>query len=255
MCDFYRELRILRLLSCSNNCHHYNNYNIVYLAARISVYFFLTFLQAERLSEFYEVCKSMDIRRGEKFIKIEQGLNGATPVASELDNKNAMALAIVPVDNVSSSATSSSLNPENGTTGWELALVTAPSSNESAATSSKLGGGFDKLTLDSLYEDAERRANQNVSYNPWDMGRMAGPMMQPVVHDPFYASNAVAAPHFVQMAAMAQQQQAFLLQQQMMISGQQPQQTALNPFGNPYADVPYASGVPLQPSNAYTRLI
>ncbi|RRT75146.1 hypothetical protein B296_00031563 [Ensete ventricosum] len=86
MCDFYRELRILRLLSCSNNCHHYNNYNIVYLAARlvfvlpkmnytrISVYFFLTFLQAERLSEFYEVCKSMDIRRGEKFIKIEQVL-------------------------------------------------------------------------------------------------------------------------------------------------------------------------------------
>ncbi|THU48943.1 hypothetical protein C4D60_Mb06t04320 [Musa balbisiana] len=288
----------------------------------------------ERLSEFYEVCKSMDIRRGEKFIKIEQppasfftamedyvrdaprastvrkdqsrddkdaaskvvlaieykktleeeeappppppqpepikveapvsvvseqtdllGLNGATPVASELDNKNAMALAIVPVDNVPSSATSSSLNPENGTTGWELALVTAPSSNESAVTSSKLGGGFDKLTLDSLYDDAERRANQNVSYNPWEMGRMAGPMMQPVVHDPFYASNAVAAPHFVQMAAMAQQQQAFLLQQQMMMSGQQPQQTPLNPFGNPYADVSYASGVPLQPSNAYTRLI
>ncbi|CAL9117624.1 unnamed protein product [Musa textilis] len=291
--------------------------------------------QAERLSEFYEVCKSMDIRRGEKFIKIEQppasfltamedyvrdaprgstvrkdqsrddkdaaskvvlaieykktpeeeeappprppqpepvkveapvsaaseqtdllGLNGATPVASDLDNKNAMALAIVPVDNVPSSATSSSLNPENGTTGWELALVTAPSSNESAVTSSKLGGGFDKLTLDSLYDDAERRANQNVSYNPWEMGRMAGPMMQPVVHDPFYASNAVAAPHFVQMAAMAQQQQAFLLQQQMMMSGQQPQQTPLNPFGNPYADASYASGVPLQqPSNAYTRLI
>ncbi|URE09679.1 ENTH [Musa troglodytarum] len=184
------------------------------------------------------------------------GLNGATPVASDLDNKNAMALAIVPVDNVPSSATSSSVNPENGTTGWELALVTAPSSNESAVTSSKLGGGFDKLTLDSLYDDAERRANQNVSYNPWEMGRMAGPMMQPVVHDPFYASNAVAAPHFVQMAAMAQQQQAFLLQQQMMVSGQQPQQTPLNPFGNPYADASYASGVPLQqPSNAYTRLI
>lgn len=28
--------------------------------------------QAERLSEFYEICKSIDIGRGEKFIKIEQ---------------------------------------------------------------------------------------------------------------------------------------------------------------------------------------
>lgn len=28
--------------------------------------------QAERLSEFYEVCKNLDIGRGEKFIKIEQ---------------------------------------------------------------------------------------------------------------------------------------------------------------------------------------
>lgn len=30
------------------------------------------FFQAERLSEFYEVCKSLDIGRGERFIKIEQ---------------------------------------------------------------------------------------------------------------------------------------------------------------------------------------
>ena len=28
--------------------------------------------QAEKLSEFYEVCKSLDIGRGERFIKIEQ---------------------------------------------------------------------------------------------------------------------------------------------------------------------------------------
>nr|KJB64691.1 hypothetical protein B456_010G060800 [Gossypium raimondii] len=127
--------------------------------------------QAERLSEFYEVCKSLDVGRGERFIKIEQppasflqameeyvreaprssavrkdqadkpkevlaieykktpeeqekrspsppppepekvekveepiveppdllGLNDPVPVASELDEKNALALAIVPV--------------------------------------------------------------------------------------------------------------------------------------------------------------
>lgn len=33
---------------------------------------------------------------------------------------------------------SSSLDQVSGTTGWELALVTAPSSNESAAVASKL---------------------------------------------------------------------------------------------------------------------
>jgi hypothetical protein len=34
--------------------------------------------------------------------------------------------------------TSAAPNHANGTTGWELALVTAPSSNESAAASSQL---------------------------------------------------------------------------------------------------------------------
>lgn len=87
---------------------------------------------------------------------------------------------------------------------------------------------------------------------------MAGPVMQPVVHDPFYASNAIAAPHSVQMAAMAQQQQAFMLQQQMMMMGQQQHQAPLNPFGNPYATVgvhPYGSSQPLQASNMYTGFI
>lgn len=28
--------------------------------------------QAAKLSEFYEICKSLDIARGERFIKIEQ---------------------------------------------------------------------------------------------------------------------------------------------------------------------------------------
>ena len=31
--------------------------------------------QAERLSEFYEVCKSLDVKRGERFIKIKQPLS------------------------------------------------------------------------------------------------------------------------------------------------------------------------------------
>ncbi|XVF88316.1 hypothetical protein PTKIN_Ptkin19aG0040200 [Pterospermum kingtungense] len=264
--------------------------------------------QAERLSEFYEVCKSLDVGRGERFIKIEQppasflqameeyvreaprastvrkdqvdkpkevlaieytktpevkeepspspplpepkkvekaeepiveppdllGLNDPVPVASELDEKNALALAIVPVEQTTSTAAPVQAN---GTTGWELALVTAPSSNDSATAASKLAGGLDLLTLDSLYDDAIRRSNQNVSYNPWEPAPMSGAMMQQPVHDPFYASNMVAAPPSVQMAAMTNQQQAFMFQQQqrqqqMMMMGSQQQPS--NPFGNPY---------------------
>ncbi|BBH08523.1 ENTH/ANTH/VHS superfamily protein [Prunus dulcis] len=286
--------------------------------------------QAERLSEFYEVCKSLDIGRGDKFIKIEQppasflqameeyvreaprvstvrkdqvvdnkinapkevlaieykntqeaearppsppppepvkveapiaeppdllGLNDPVPDTKDLDEKNAMALAIVPV---SDQPPSTAPIHANGTTGWELALVTAPSSNESATAASKLAGGLDLLTLDSLYNDAIRRNHQNVSYNPWEPVPVAGAMMQQPVHDPFYASNTMAAPPSVQMAAMANHQQAFMLQQQqqMMMMGPQ-QQQSLNPFGNPHAATthPYGPGVPVQAYNPYTGLL
>ncbi|XP_020090560.1 putative clathrin assembly protein At5g35200 [Ananas comosus] len=298
--------------------------------------------QAERLSEFYEVCKGVHIGRGEKFLKIEQppasflttmeeyvrdaprsstvrknqatddknaapkavlaieykktteeqeaappppppppppapepvieeapvakeadllDLKDGVPDTSELDNKNALALAIVPLDAASSTAPAA-FSSENGTTGWELALVTAPSSNESAVATSKLAGGLDKLTLDSLYDDAHRRVSESASYNPWEMQPMGRSMMQHGgIQDPFYASNAVSAPPSVQMEAMAQQQQAFILQQQMMMMGQahqQPYQAHANPFGNPYANAglhPYGAGMPLHASNTYTGLI
>lgn len=289
--------------------------------------------QAERLSEFYEVCKNIDIGRGEKFIKIELpppsfltameeyvreaplastvrkdqakdekasskvilaiedkkvleeespsppppppyepvkveappvvafeepdllGLHETNPDATELDAKNALALAILPVDNLSQTTTSTGFAPDKDSTGWELALVTAPSSNESASAASKLAGGLDKLTLDSLYDDAVRRASQPTSYNPWE----------PVpLSDPFYASNSVAAPRSIQMEAMAQQQAMMLQHQQqhqmmMMMGGQQlHHQPSTNPFGNSYASVapqPYGSGTPLQSSNTYTGFI
>ncbi|CAM8940095.1 unnamed protein product [Rhodiola kirilowii] len=294
--------------------------------------------QAEWLTEFYEICKGLDLGRGERYIKIEQppasflqameeyvkeaprgstfrkdriveeklaapkeilaieykksidepevrpkspppaepvkpevkedlvveppdllGLNDPTPQASELDEKNALALAIVPVGYNSSS------NPNpmmDGTTGWELALVTAPSSNENATTASKLAGGLDLLTLDSLYEEGNRRNNQNVSYNPWEQVPMAGAMMQQPAYDPFFASNAVAASHSVQMSAMTNQQQAFMYQQQhqMMMMPQQYQQPAANPFSNPYTTPnahpgSYGPGMHSQAYNPYTGLI
>ncbi|XP_059637891.1 putative clathrin assembly protein At5g35200 [Cornus florida] len=284
--------------------------------------------QAERLSDFYQICKSLDIGLGEKFIMIEQppasfieameeyvreipqsstvrkdqevdddkntlktilsrppspplpepelvykveapvklpdllGLNDPIPGASELDEKNALALSIVPVVVVDQP---NSVGPAtaNGTTSWELALVTAPSSNESAAVASKLAGGLDKVTLDSLYDDAIRRSNQNVSYNPWEPVPMASVVMPQAQtpHNPFFASS-VAAPPSIGLAAMANQQQAFMFQQlqlqqqqQMMMMSQE--QQPLNPFGNPYeANIhPYGSGMPVQAHNQNTGLI
>ncbi|XP_024980286.1 putative clathrin assembly protein At5g35200 isoform X1 [Cynara cardunculus var. scolymus] len=291
--------------------------------------------QAERLSEFYEICKSLDMGRGDGFIKIEQppssfiqameeyvkeaprasnvrkdlqsidgkpkgilaiehnkeaelqekcppsppvepkpepepepepvkaevhfaeqspdllGLDDPIQEVSELDQKNAMALAIVPISDQPSSTAATMID---GTAGWELALVTASSSNESATASSKLAGGLDKLTLDSLYDAAVRRTNQTASYNPWEQGPM---MPQQTTLDPFYASNMMAAPHNVQMAAMAQQQQAFALHQQQQMMMMHPQQQSSNPFGNPYVDGrhPYNAGVPVQPYNQYNGLI
>uniref|UniRef100_A0A0A9E722 AP180 N-terminal homology (ANTH) domain-containing protein n=1 Tax=Arundo donax TaxID=35708 RepID=A0A0A9E722_ARUDO len=156
--------------------------------------------QAERHSEFYEVCKTIYIGRGEKFLKIEQppasflqameeyvrdaptmakavlaieykepeeeerpaspppaseppppasepepaqepepepepvkeeplaaestyslGLNEPHPAVAAIDEKSALALAIVPIDDAPKAAPATF---ENGVNGWELALVT-----------------------------------------------------------------------------------------------------------------------------------
>jgi clathrin coat assembly protein AP180 len=88
------------------------------------------------------------------------------------------------------------------------------------------------------------------------MGSMVGTVMQPpLTHDLFYASNAIAAPHNVQIASMAHQQQAFMLQQQMMMAMPQ-QQMGLNPFGNPYTAAPVNPyGMPIHSATGYTGLI
>nr|DAD45005.1 TPA_asm: hypothetical protein HUJ06_003235 [Nelumbo nucifera] len=58
-----QEHPILINLASRENFHIYC---ITSLLALLRVY------QAERLSEFYEICKSLDLGRGERFIKIEQ---------------------------------------------------------------------------------------------------------------------------------------------------------------------------------------
>ncbi|KAG6424187.1 hypothetical protein SASPL_114600 [Salvia splendens] len=256
--------------------------------------------QAERLSEFYEICKNLDVGSGERFIKIEQGddkpkailaieyktssevkdehlqspppaepepepepvkveapasepppdllgLNEPAPAATELDERNSLALAIVTTEQPASTGP----NLSNGVSGWELALVTAPSSNDTAAATSKLAGGLDMLTLDSLYDDAIRQNNQSrqaASYNPWEQGTMGNSKM---AHDPFYASNEVAAPTNVQMS---NQPNPFMFQpqQQMMMMG--PHQP-LNPYMTGVQPHPYGTGMPAQAYNPYSGLI
>ncbi|KAF7081153.1 hypothetical protein CFC21_085125 [Triticum aestivum] len=138
------------------------------------------------------------------------GMDEPIPDTSELDQKNALALAIVEPDNARKAAAGS----ENVATSWELALITEPSASENVATSRNLAGGMDLLTLDSLYDDAHQHAQQNVSYNPWEQPAPASaPMMQQQyqqqpMHNPLYASAQQ------QQAFMLQQQQAFVLQQQ-----------------------------------------
>ncbi|PHU22718.1 hypothetical protein BC332_07825 [Capsicum chinense] len=149
------------------------------------------------------------------------------------------------------------------TSGWELALLTAPSNNRSKIVSDKeLAGGFDKLLLDSLYEDDAARRQiqlQQAGYSARYGYEMLG--QSSVNHDdPFAMSNHIAPQTSIHMM-MAQQQQQQMMQQQpmkqqqhVMLQQQRPQQNMLmvhqqyqgqysqqtwyigssNPFGDPF---------------------
>jgi hypothetical protein len=124
------------------------------------------------------------------------------------------------------------------------------------------GGGFDQLILDSLYDDAAMRrapyltsANNygGVNNNPFDP---RSNVYSGMVQDPFSASNSVAPPPNVQMAAMAHQQAMMLQQQQQQQSFLQQQAMAAplgsNPFGNPYAvNIPYGSSTQQYQNNPF----
>ncbi|KAJ8498084.1 hypothetical protein OPV22_008636 [Ensete ventricosum] len=172
------------------------------------------------------------------------GLDEINPVAAELEQSNALALAIIsPGDDTKPSSTHDLFGTDSS--GWELALVTTPSSNTSQLVESKLAGGFDRLLLESLYEDSARRQQIAGAYSGGDLD--AGPSDY---NDPFAMSNSIAPPPSVQMALMAQQQeqqqQYYYYQQQqqtsMMVPYQpqqaQPQMASANPFGDPFAGFP-----------------
>ncbi|TVT99438.1 hypothetical protein EJB05_55189 [Eragrostis curvula] len=169
------------------------------------------------------------------------------PLITELEERNALALAIVGSGDHNKASTYDLF--DGSKSGWELALVTAPSTHTSHAVDTNFAGGFDKLLLDSLYEDEARRQQiASVTYtgslgaaNPFETS------------DPFAMSSSFAPPSNVQLAMMAQQHQYFQpqqqysqVQQQQLTTVQQPnlyhyqqQQyyASSNPFGDPFSDL------------------
>ncbi|KHN15336.1 Putative clathrin assembly protein [Glycine soja] len=177
------------------------------------------------------------------------GLNEINPKAMELEESNAMALAIVPPGG--NNPNNLALSNFDGTTGWELSLVTTPSNHSSQAPDRRLAGGFDKLLLDSLYEDENARRQlhlQNAGYG--HSGTMDIQNNNPFDHynqqDPFAMSNNIAPPPSVQMALMSQQQQ----QQQMMFQQQQMMYQQAQQQHNNMMMVPYHQQ---QPYNQYPQ--
>ncbi|KAG2398575.1 putative clathrin assembly protein [Vigna angularis] len=173
------------------------------------------------------------------------GLNEINLKAMELEENNAMALAIVPPGG--SNPNNLTLSTIDGTTGWELSLVTAQSKHTGQATDRKMAGGFDTLLLDSLYEDENARRQLQLQNAGYGHGGTAMDVQNPFDHynqqDPFVMSNNIAPPTNVQLALMAQQQQ----QQQMMF--QHPQMLYQQPQQHNMMMIPHQQ----QPQNQYSQ--
>ncbi|XP_062178500.1 putative clathrin assembly protein At5g57200 isoform X3 [Phragmites australis] len=145
------------------------------------------------------------------------------PMIADLEERNALALAIVAPGNENKASTSRDFFAVDKS-GWELALVTAPSNHSNQSVENKLAGGFDKLLLDSLYEDEARRQQiASVTYT----GSLAANPFDP--NDPFAPSNSFAPPSNVQLAMMEQQQHYYQAQQQQYFQVQHQQQMVLTP--------------------------
>lgn len=161
------------------------------------------------------------------------GLSVTSADASAIEDSNALALAIVPSGTATSLDSGGFLAKDLDPTGWELALVTTPSSNISSVNERQLAGGMDSLLLNSLYDDAAYRASQQPVYgtpapNPFE------------VADPFSFSNNVAPPPSVQMAQMAHQQNNPFGPYQQPAYPQPQQHLMMNPQ-NPFGDAGFSA--------------
>ncbi|KAK6122259.1 hypothetical protein DH2020_043992 [Rehmannia glutinosa] len=153
------------------------------------------------------------------------GLNAITQDASAIEENNALALAIVPSGTTSLDSESSQAKAFDPT-GWELALVTTPSTNLSSAQERQLAGGLDSLTLNSLYDEGAYRASQQPVYgapapNPFEVtGLFAIPNAMPTT------------PMTVQMGPITHQNNPFGPFQPAFPQQQLPLTSPQNPFGD-----------------------
>ncbi|KAJ7549632.1 hypothetical protein O6H91_07G061000 [Diphasiastrum complanatum] len=127
----------------------------------------------------------------------------------------------------SSQGTSTQWNTasESGKEGWELALVTEAS--KLSKTKESMAGGFDRLLLDSMYDQAVSSQNHSSTMPAGSASSVALPGKPPSSllalpapvsvpgEDPFVASVAVPPPTFVQMVDLRQKQQLLFQEQQL----------------------------------------
>lgn len=162
------------------------------------------------------------------------GLNATTHDASAIEDSNALALAIVP-SGTTTSPSDASLARDFDPTGWELALVTTPSTNLSSTQERHLAGGLDQLTLDSLYDEGTYRASQQPVYgqpapNPFEVG------------DPFAAfPSSIPPPLPVQMVPNTQHQNNPFAPFQPAYPQMQPEQQLLMGPHNPFGDAGFGA--------------
>ncbi|KAK4391982.1 putative clathrin assembly protein [Sesamum angolense] len=154
------------------------------------------------------------------------GFDDINPNAMQLEESNALALAIIQPDNNPAPANNAFSGISGNVSGWELALVTTPSNiSKPEVAETKMAGGFDKSLLDSLYEDDVSRRQLQLHASGYNSGHGFETTGTNLFHqrDPFSMSNNFAPPTNVQMATMMPQQQQLAMQQQMLVHQQQMQ--------------------------------
>ncbi|CAA0410385.1 unnamed protein product [Arabidopsis thaliana] len=205
------------------------------------------------------------------------GLHEINPKAAEIEQNNAFALAIYPPGHETSAPSNSLSLIEAGGSGWKLALVTPQNNNNNnnnnprPVIATKLGGGFDNLLLDSLYEDDTARRQIQLTNAGYGFGATAipGPLASSnpfgMQQDPFAMSNNMAPPTNVQMAM--QQQQMMMMNNQMpynnnyspyhhhQFSPNPSTSSSPNPFGDPFLALPAPPSSTTQQQHSHNHML
>ncbi|CAA0842198.1 Putative clathrin assembly protein [Striga hermonthica] len=172
------------------------------------------------------------------------GLDEVNQKADQLEESNALALAIIQPGNDAPQANN---NAFGSTSGWELALVTGPSNmNKPQVAETKMAGGFDKSLLDSLYEDDTSRRQLQLHSAGYSTTSYSYETTTQTLYDPrapFPMHNNVVSPidtHTAMMPHHHHHQHQMAVQHHHMMMQQQPNMMMMMvPHGNGYNGVQY----------------